>query len=153
MIAGIFDDKMLELRKCNGIEISKEKFCVAVSMYHRLANRKSLKLSDLHGETLMVIKEGWGNDTDNLRKEILEHHPQIQIKDFDFYNVDVFNQCENSNDLLLAVKNWESVHPLIKMIPVDWDYEMSFGLLYSKDPEPKVQKLLKAIERIKKGDL
>lgn len=153
VVAGIFDDKMLKLRKCKGIEISKEKFCVAVSVHHRLANRKSLKLRDLYGETLMVIKEEWGNDTDNLRKEIQKHHPQIQIKDFDFYNVDVFNQCENSNDLLLAVKNWESVHPLMKMIPVDWDYEMSFGLLYSKDPEPKVQKFLKAIKRIKQDDL
>lgn len=44
VVAGIFDDKMLKLRKCNGIEISKEKFCVAVSMHHRLANRKSLEL-------------------------------------------------------------------------------------------------------------
>ena len=83
--------------------------CVAVSMHHRLANRKSLELHDLQGETLVMIKEGWGNDTDNLRKEIQKHHPQIQIKDFDFYNIDVFNQCENSNDMLLAVKNWETV--------------------------------------------
>ena len=71
------------------------------------------------------------------------------IKDFEIYNVEVFNRCENSNDILLAVKNWESVHPLIKMIPVEWNYGMPFGLLYSETPDKKIQKLLKAIEKIK----
>ncbi len=40
--------------------------------------------------------------------------------------MEVFNRCENSNNILLAVKNWESVHPLIKMIPVEWNY----GIIY-----------------------
>lgn len=117
MVAGVFDDTMLDLRKCNGIEISKEKFCVAVSMHHKYANRESLKIEDLYGENLLVIKEGWSEYVDKLRKEIKEHHP------------------------------------LIKMIPVNWDYRIPFGLLYSKQPEKKVQSLLKAIEQIKKEDL
>lgn len=153
VVAGVFDDTMLDLRKCNGIEISKEKFCVAVSMHHKYANRESLEIEDLYGENLLVIKEGWSEYVDKLRKEIKEYHPQIYMKDFDFYNIEVFNQCENSNDMLLATKNWESVHPLIKMIPVNWDYRIPFGLLYSKQPEKKVQNLLKAIEQIKQEEL
>ena len=92
---------------------------------------------------------GWSEYVDMLRDDLWEHHPQIHIKDFDFYGVEIFNQCENSNDVLLAIKNWESVHPLIKMIPVEWGYGIPFGLLYSEQPDKKVQKLLKAIEKIK----
>lgn len=153
VIAGVFDEGMLKLRQCNGIEISKEKFCVAVSMHHRFAGKDHLTIRDLYGENLLMIKEGWGKYVDILREDLIKHHPQINLKDFDFYNVEIFNQCENSEDMLLAFKTWESVHPLMKMIPVEWDYEMPFGLLYSKTPEDKVKKLLHAIEQIKKDKL
>lgn len=153
VIAGVFDEGMLKLRQCNGIEISKEKFCLAVSMHHRFAGKDHLTIRDLYGENLLMIKEGWGKYVDILREDLTKHHPQINLKDFDFYNVEIFNQCENSEDMLLAFKTWESVHPLMKMIPVEWDYEMPFGLLYSKKPEDKVKKLLHAIEQIKKDKL
>ena len=84
---------------------------------------------------------------DVLRDDIWQNHNQIQIVDFDFYSVDVFNRCENSNDVLLAVKSWESIHPLMKIIPVNWNYGIPFGLLYSQEPSRKVKKVLDAIER------
>ena len=67
----------------------------------------------------------------------------------DRYNIDVFNRCENNQELLLAFKGWESVHPLIRIKSVDWDYTMPYGLLYSKEPSAKVKKLVKAIEKVK----
>lgn len=39
---------------------------------------------------------------DALRDEIWQNHPQIQIVDFDFYSVEAFNRCENSNDVLIG---------------------------------------------------
>ncbi len=50
--------------------------------------------------------------------------------------------------MLLAFKSWESVHPLIKIIPVDWDYKIPVGLLYSKEPSEKVQRLVDAIDKL-----
>lgn len=64
-------------------------------------------------------------------------------------NIDVFNRCENNQELLLAFKGWESVHPLIRIKSVEWDYTMPYGLLYSKEPSAKVKKLVKAIEKVK----
>ena len=151
VVAGIFDDTMLSLRQCKGIEIAREKFCVAVSMHHRLAEKEKISLKDLHGENLWLMHRGWSEYVDMLRDEIWEYHPEIHINDFYIYNVEIFNQCENSNDVLLAIKNWESVHPLMKMIPVEWNYGMPFGLLYSENPDKKVQKLLKAIKQIKEN--
>lgn len=149
VVAGIFDDRMLSLRQCRGIEIAREKFCVAVSMHHRLAEKDKISLKDLHGENMWLMHRGWSEYVDMLRDEIWEYHPEIHIHDFYIYNVEIFNQCENSNDVLLAIKNWESVHPLMKMIPVEWNYGIPFGLLYSENPDKKVQKLLKAIKKIK----
>ena len=48
-----------------------------------------------------------------LRDDIWKKHPQINVVDFDVYSVDIFNQCENSSDILMAVENWKEVHPLL----------------------------------------
>lgn len=150
VIAGIFDETMLELRKCNGVELSREPFCVAVALHHRLAGKKVLTPEDLKGERLLMMRKGWSCYVDALRAELTEKYPEITIADFDFYNVDIFNRCENSNDMLLAIKSWESVHPLMKILPVEWDYKMPYGLLYAKDPSEKVEKLVRTVEGITK---
>ena len=149
VIAGIFDEVMLKLRGCNGIEISREPFCVAVSIHHRLARKTKITLDDLEGESLMLMHRGWSHYVDELRDNLVQNHPEINIADFDFYNVEVFNRCENSNEVLLAIKSWESIHPLIKIIPVNWKYAMPFGLLYSNEPSDKVKRLISVIEKIK----
>ena len=145
VVAGIFDENMLNLRNCSGIEISREPFCIAVSVNHRLADRASIDLCDLYGENIMLMKRGWSRYVDELRDTLISDYPQISIIDFDFYNIEVFNRCENSSNVLLAIKNWENIHPLIKIIPVNWDYSIPFGLLYSKEPSDKVRELLKAV--------
>jgi len=149
VVAGIFDDSLLELRGCAGVEISKEPFCVAVSIHHRLAKKDVITLDDMRNETLMLMHRGWSSNGDKLRDDIIENYPDINISDFDLYNIDVFNRCENNQELLLAFKGWESVHPLIRIKSVEWDYTMPYGLLYSKEPSAKVKKLVKAIEKVK----
>lgn len=149
VVAGIFDDSLLKLRGCNGVEISREPFCAAVSIHHRLARKNLITLKDLDGENVMLMHRDWSHYVDELRDDLMLNHPDINIIDFDFYNVEVFNRCENSNDVLLAIKSWESIHPLIKIIPVEWNYTIPFGLLYSKEPSDKIKRLVEAINKIK----
>lgn len=42
IIAGIFDETLLNLRQCAALEISREPICVAVSIHHRLASKDFL---------------------------------------------------------------------------------------------------------------
>lgn len=58
----------------------------------------------------------------------------------------IFNRCENSNDVLLAIPDWASVHPLLKVIPVEWEHSIPYGLLYSKQPSKTVQRFLNAVQ-------
>lgn len=148
VVTGIFDDTLLKLRGCDAVPISIEPFCVAVSIHHRLAKKQKISLKDMEGETLMLMKRGWSYCVDEIRDYLLKSYPEINIVDFELYNVEVFNRCENNNELLLAVKGWESVHPLIKIIPVEWDYKIPFGLLCSNEPSDKVKRLKRAIEKV-----
>ena len=78
----------------------------------------------------------------SARDDLWQHHPQIHIADFDFYSMDVFNRCESTNDVLLAISGWASVHPLLKVLPVEWDYSIPYGILHSPEPSPIVQRFL-----------
>lgn len=144
IIGGIFDDTMLNLRKCNGLQLSREPFCCAVSIHHRLAAKDKLQISDLYGENLLLMHRGWSNYVDRLRDDIWQNHSQINIVDFDFYDMGIFNRCENTNDVLLAIPGWANVHPLLKVIPVEWEYSIPYGLLYSPTPSENVKRILSA---------
>lgn len=148
VVAGIFDETMLQLWGCTGFEFNRQPLCCAVSIYHPLAQKDRLAIEDLYGQELMLMNRDWSDNVDRLRDELWQNHPQIRIKDFSFYNVEVFNQCENDNALLMAVPIWQSVHPLLRIIPVEWDYSMPFGLMHAPDPSPTVKKFLEALARI-----
>lgn len=146
LVAGLFDDTLLEMRECAGLELIQAPLCCAVSVSHRLADKKELDVKDLYGENLMLLRRGCSHYIDKLRDDLWANHPKIRIVDFDFYNVNVFNQCEISNDILMAIASWEGVHPLLKIMPVKWEHTVPYGLLYSPAPSEVVKRVLVAVQ-------
>ncbi len=150
VIAGIFDETMLELRRCAGFEISRQPLCCAVSIHHPLAEKNRLALTDLYGQRLMLMHRGWSRYVDELRDDLWQNHPQVQIVDFDIYSVEIFNRCESTSDVLLVVDAWKNVHPLLKVIPIEWSYTIPYGLLHSPEPSEMVQRFLDATQAVTK---
>ena len=134
----------------NTFELIRGPFHCAVSIHHRLATKDKLQLSDLYGENLLLMHRGWSRYVDQLRDDLWQNHPQINIVDFDFYGMDIFNRCENTNDVLLAIPGWANVHPLLKVIPVEWNHCIPYGILHSPTPTPIVQQFLDAAEKVSK---
>ena len=95
-----------------------------------------------------MMHRNWSCHVDELRNDLERNHKEIKIIDFNFYNVEVFNRCENSNDILLAVKPWENVHPLLKIIPVKWDNFIPYGMLHSPAPSKTVMEFLDAVKTV-----
>ena len=150
VVAGVFDDTMLSLRNCAGLELSREPFCCAVSVHHPLAAKDKLRMQDLYHQNLLLMHRGWSHYVDQLRDEILQNHSAIHVIDFDFYDTSIFNRCENSKDVLLAVPGWANVHPLLKVVPVAWDYSIPYGLLHSPTPSETVKRLLATAKKVAK---
>ena len=148
LVCGVFDDVALKNWKCDGCMLSYVPLRCAVSVYNPLAQKDRLQISDLYGQNFMVIRRGWNENVDKMRDDIRNHHPQIHIVDFDFLSLSVFNQCENSNDLLMCIAEWANVHPLLKVLPVEWDYRLPFGLLHAPQPTPVVERFLRAVEQV-----
>lgn len=143
VVAGVFDETLLDLRKCAGFEISKEPICCAVSIYHPLAQKEKLTVEDLYGENLMMIRRGWSRFMDEARDELSQK--PVNLIDFDFYDVDIFNQCERQKNVMLVIEKWSCVHPMMKIIPVEWNYAIPFGILYPPKPTKMLQRFLNAV--------
>ena len=80
IIGGIFDQTMLELRNCDGLELSREPFCCAVSIHHPLALKEKLQIHDLYGQNLLLMHRGWSSYVDQLRDDLWKNHSEIQIR-------------------------------------------------------------------------
>ncbi len=148
VVAGIFDEALQELDYCKAIELYREPVCAAVALNHPLADREFLTPEDLRGQNLLLIREGQIQQVDTLRHDLIAHEPDIHITDFDFYDTDIFNVCEDGEHILMAVESWENVHPLIRIIPIEWDYTIPYGLLYPKNPPHNIQVFIDAIKKI-----
>lgn len=151
MVGGVFDEVHLKYRKCSGLELYREPLQVAVSMHHRLAGKTSVSVEELYGETLLLLSTGKMKSMDLLRSYLEEKHPQIQIEDFDFYDMGIFNRCESTNKLLVTTGTWLRAHPLLRTIGVEWPFEIPYGLLYSTSPTRKVKRFLRIVQRSLKG--
>lgn len=148
VVAGIYDDVFLAQRKCAVLELARESIHCAVPIGHRLAGKEQLSVCDLFGEKLMLIKRGWNGLVDALRDDLAQNYPEITIVDFPFYDVSVYNQCENEGNIMMANVTTVSAHPLLKIMPVDWDHEIPFGLLHSPSPSRAVQSFLGAVSKV-----
>ncbi len=148
IVAGWFDEEFLENRGCSALKLEDEPLHCALSVNHPLAEKEKLKITDLHGETVMLIRRGWNRYTDAVRDMLWENHPQVKIADVPFFNMDVLNMCESGTNILVAFGKWENVHPLLKVIPVDWSYTIPFGILHSPNPSPFVQEFLTAVSKV-----
>lgn len=135
------------LKRVNFLKLRDLAICCAVPRTHKLASKKRLNFSDLYGERLIMCRQGDSAILDKLRADIEENHPQIQIEDTDyFYDIEVFNRCEQTNSVLLTLESWADIHFSLATIPVDWSYTQQYGLLYPKQPSIAVKKFLELIE-------
>lgn len=122
------------LDRCNFLPLGEYRHCIAVPRGHPLAGRKGLTLAELHGETLMMVKQGDSPSVDRVRAAV-EAHPQIHIEDTpQFYDMEVFNRSVQTGHLLMSLDCWTEVHPSLVTLPVDWNFTIPYGLLYQLRP-------------------
>lgn len=137
------------LNRCNFFKLGEYRKMAAVPVDHRLAKKKRLKITDLYGETLMMVQRGDSTANDRIRADLEHNHPQIHIEDApQFYDIDVFNRCVERGHVLLNLECWKDIHPALVSIPVDWEYTVPYGLLYPKQASDDVSSFLDAVSKM-----
>lgn len=82
---------------------------------------------------------------DSIRAE-LEQYEKITIEDAPrFYDIEVFNRCEQSGTVLLTLDCWADVHPSLVTIPVKWNHTLPYGILYPLNCGKDIQNVIEEI--------
>ena len=138
----------IEWRKQHSILLLDTLPCrIAVPRKHRLAKKKSLCWSDLDGETFMMVRRGESAVLNQMRDDILESHPRVKIVDVpNFYDTSIFNECEQMNYLMETLDIWTDIHPSLVTLPMEWEYKVSFGIVYAKKPSKAVSEFINIIQ-------
>ncbi|MGN0502631.1 MAG: LysR family transcriptional regulator [Ruminococcus sp.] len=147
-LIGVCDSKAW-MSLCRFLPLGRYKKMIAVSREHPLALKRRIDIKDLYGETLMMVERGDSGVNDFIRNDLEKNHPQIHIEDTPhFYDLSVFNRCAQTGNVLLTIECWQEVHPGLVSIPVNWDYSIPYGLLYSLNAPEDVLEFVKAAENI-----
>lgn len=146
-LIGVCDSKTW-LNRCNMLTLGRYRKMIAVPREHRLAGRSSIDIEDLYGETLMMVKRGDSGVNDFLRNELEKFHPKIKIENTQqFYDLSVFNRCVETGNVLLTIECWRDIHPGLVTVPVNWDYSIPYGLMYSLEPSENVSRFIGAARK------
>lgn len=146
LVAGIYNDK---LSTDNGFavkHICNKKIHIAVPLASHLASKEVLDADDLIESGLLLINQGWNEYIDRIRDALSAKGACIY--DFDFFNINAFNRAVKENIPIIAIDGWENIHPLLKIIPIDWEFEVPFGIMYSPKPSDTVKQFIKTLNNI-----
>ena len=145
-MVGVFGSQQM-LSISEFYELGRYHLCIAVPRNHQLASKDKLSLNDLHGEHLIVVKSGDALYLDDLREMLKMTHPQIIFEDAHyFYDIETFNTCEATGSLLLTLDAWSDIHPSLVTLPVEWDFTVPYGLLYSPNISNEAAEFLNIIK-------
>ena len=105
-------------------------------------------MDDLNGEYLVMPIQGVSQELDDFRVEVTGRYPTVQIIDSSYYGVDTFTLCEMNPYILITQPVYSDIHTNLVSIPLETDYTLPYGLIYSLTPSPAVQKFIRAAEKV-----
>lgn len=63
-----------------------------------------------------------------------------------FYDTSIFNECEQMNYLMETLDIWTDIHPSLVTLPMEWEYKISYGIVYAKKPSKAVAEFIDSIQ-------
>ena len=95
------------------------------------------------------MKPGNSPINDQIRQDIEKGHPQIAIADAPhYYDIEVFNYCEENDYILLTLDGWNDIHPSLVTIPFEVPYSIPYGIVYSTEPNKGTKRFLEIVSSI-----
>lgn len=146
VVAGLYDENFLKERRCLAAHMYDKKILLAVPVAHALSAESFITLEKLKSRNVLFIRRGWNKYIDDLRDKL--EAKGVKTKDFEMFNISAYNRAVAENIPIITVEGWEDVHPLLKLIPADWDDSIPFGVFYSPTPTKLVKKFIGLLSSI-----
>lgn len=143
----VYDEKLAKEYGINAIKLSEAEICCAVPRSHRLADKTEISPADLCGEKIATLEEGRSSIWDSAVDAIREDYFGINIFEVKKFSIKTFNKCENENRIMFVTKNSKRVYPFMKWVPLSKNYNIPFGIYYSKNADRKTIGLIDEIKK------
>ena len=140
VVAGLYDDNFLQERRCLAEHMYDKRILLAVPVSHALSAESLITPEKLKNRKVLFIRRGWNIYVDNLRDKL--EASGVRTEDFEMFNISAYNRAVTENKPIITVEGWEDVHPLLKLIPVDWEDSIPFGVFYSPTPTKLVKRFV-----------
>lgn len=140
VVAGLYDDNFLQERRCLAAHMYNKRILLAVPVSHALSAESLITPEKLKNRKVLFIRRGWNIYVDNLRDKL--EASGVRTEDFEMFNISAYNRAVTENKPIITVEGWEDVHPLLKLIPVDWEDSIPFGVFYSPTPTKLVKRFV-----------
>mgnify|MGYP001624103624 FL=1 len=140
VVAGLYDDNFLQERRCLAAHMYDKRILLAVPVSHALSAESLITPEKLKNRKVLFIRRGWNIYVDNLRDKL--EASGVRTEDFEMFNISAYNRAVTENKPIITVEGWEDVHPLLKLIPVDWEDSIPFGVFYSPTPTKLVKRFV-----------
>ncbi|HIZ00220.1 MAG TPA: LysR family transcriptional regulator [Firmicutes bacterium] len=140
VVAGLYDDNFLQERRCLAAHMYNKRILLAVPVSHALSAESLITPEKLKNRKVLFIRRGWNIYVDDLRDKL--EASGVRTEDFEMFNISAYNRAVTENKPIITVEGWEDVHPLLKLIPVDWEDSIPFGVFYSPTPTKLVKRFV-----------
>ena len=146
IVAGLYDDNFLKERCCQAAHLYDKQLLFAIPVTNPLCSKHKIELADLKGQKVLLIRKNWNEYIDDLREDLTASG--VTVEEFEMFNLNAYNRAVQENVPIITVEGWEDVHPLLKIVPADWEYRIPFGILYSPTPSKQVKDFIGAMKKI-----
>ena len=132
----------------NFLKLGDYKFCIAVPINHPLSKKDEISFEDLSGEKVTTITTGDSKQNQDIFNKIKTICKDVEIYDAPFfYDINVFNKCEESGSFLVSLECWKDVHPAFKTIPLTSGETIPYDIIYEKEPTQDAIRFLDVIKK------
>lgn len=146
ILSTYYDDRLLKKYSLSALELKKEKAMIALSNKSELKDLSLLDIEDLYGKRLYIYKKGYLKAFDQIRADIKEYHKSIEVETIDSFDLNLENKIDEEDACLLTFKEMEGCFSDLILKPVLWNYSTQFGILYKKDANDKVKKVINLLK-------
>lgn len=146
ILSTYYDDRLLKKYSLSALELKKEKAMIALSNKSELKDLSLLDIEDLYGKRLYIYKKGYLKAFDQIRADIKEYHKSIEVETIDSFDLNLENKIDEEAACLLTFKEMEGCFSDLILKPVLWNYSTQFGILYKKDANDKVKKVINLLK-------
>lgn len=146
VVAGLYDENFLRERRCLAAHMYDKRILLAVPVSHALSAEPLITPEKLKNRRVLFIRRGWNEYIDDLRDKL--EAGGVITEDFEMFNISAYNRAVAENQPIITVEGWEDVHPLLKLIPTDWEDSVPFGVFYSPTPTRLVRKFIDLLSSI-----